>query len=133
MPPLAERIIRVEGFAEYQRAISRSEKVIRDGFRKELREAAEPVRRDAQALAIIEIPRMHKSPQWARMRTGITRNLVYVVPREKGTKRRPNKRPNLAVKLLNEAMSTALDRNIAGVEAHVDRLLTKSVREYGRG
>lgn len=77
-----------------------------------LKTAGEPVRLDAQALAVQNIPRV--GFPWSRMRLGIKRNYVYVAPVERGVKSRTltsRRRPRFKTKLLDEAMAPALERN----------------------
>src|SRR4029077_1350261 len=91
-------------------------------FRANERRIAEPVRSDAQTFAAGRIRNI--GAQWPRMRTGVTRSLVYVAPRQKGTHGRgPKRRPNLANLLMDRAMEPALQRNEARIERELERLL----------
>jgi hypothetical protein len=116
-----------------QRALAKADREVRLGFRRGLREVAEPVRRDAEELAGSKIRRMTFSPLWARMRTGITRKVVYVAPRQRGVKTRgadPRRRPNLAQLLLDRAMEPALDRHEHEIVEAFDRLLDKMADDF---
>lgn len=118
--------IAVEGMAGLQRALAGAERDVRLGVRAELRQVAEPVRSDAAALALTEIPRMARSPRWAGMRVGVTRNLVYVAPRQKGTHGRgPRRRPNLADLLMARAMEPALARHEHRIERDLEEMLDR--------
>ena len=126
--------VAVEGLAGLQRALRNADRDVRLGVRKELRHVAEPVRADAQALAAVRIRRMPQSPRWAGMRTGITRNLVYVAPRQKGVRGRgPTARPNLAGLLMDRAMEPALARHEDGIVRELDRMLDRVADQFNRG
>jgi hypothetical protein len=77
---------------------------------------------------------MPRSPNWSRMRVGVTRNLVYVAPRQKGTRGRgPRRRPKFADLLMGRAMEPALERNTPGIERHFDQLLDQVADGFNRG
>lgn len=126
----ADSAIRVEGLAELQRAFARADKTLSRELRDRLRDAAEPVRADAEQLAETSISRI--GLPWSRMRVGVTRHSVYVAPRKRGARRGPAKRPNLAELLLGRAMLPALDTNQAQVLDKVDDLLAEVGREWER-
>jgi hypothetical protein len=117
---MADTIV-VEGLTQLQRAFKAADVSVQRELRKALRVAAEPVRADAERLAVAGIPRI--GTPWSRMRVGVTNTMVYVAPRERGQKGRDQRlrRPNLARLLLDRSMQPALDHNraevIVGVEA----------------
>lgn len=116
--------IRVEGLRELNIALRKADRQTRLGIRGGLRQVAEPVQRGAEDLAMSEIPGMARSPRWSRMRIGITRDLVYVAPRERGTRGKgPRHRPNLAPLLMDRAMQPALDQHIGEIEHRFENLL----------
>jgi hypothetical protein len=124
----------VRGLNELQASLAHADRTVRLGVRKGLREAAEPVQRGAEQLAMSEIRNMSRSPKWSRMRVGVTRNLVYVAPRQKGTRGRgPRRRPNLADLLMGRAMHPALDQHIGEVEARLEELLDRAADEFNHG
>lgn len=126
-----ERLLRVEGLADLQRAFRVADRRIANDFRKELREAAEPVRAAAEQLAVQEITRV--GPNWSRMRVGVTRTSVYVAPRERGAQGRGNRRlrrPRFKDLMLDRAMEPALDRNIGRVEDNIEDLLARMARDW---
>lgn len=124
----------VQGLTELSRAFAKTDRAARLGFRKVLREAAEPVRADAQTLALEKIRRMPRSPKWAGMRIGVTRNLVYVAPRQKGTHGRgPRRRPNLADLLMTRAMDPALHAHETQIEQRVEHALDRLCDEFNAG
>jgi len=124
----------VYGLSDLQAAFKDADRQLRLGIRAELRQIAEPVAREAEQLALDSIRRMPRSPKWSKMRIGVTRNLVYVAPRQKGTHGRgPRRRPNLADLLLDRAMEPALERNTPGIERHFDQLLDQVADGFNRG
>lgn len=122
--------IRVKGLADLNRALKVAERDVRLGIRAELRHVAEPVRADAETLATARIS--HIGPNWSRMRVGVTQSSVYVVPRQRGTKTGRRKRPNLAVRLMNDAMQPALDRNVPEVERRFNAMLYDVAAKFNR-
>lgn len=123
----------VKGMADLQRALKYADRDVRLGVRREMRETAEPVRRDAQTLAGIRIRRIGSS--WDDMRTGVTQRSVYVAPRQRGVRRgdHPLSRPNLARLLMDRAMRPALERNEPQVRQAFDRMLGDMARRFNRG
>lgn len=128
MPP----VLAVRGLKELTKTFSKAPLDVKRAYRQELRTIAEPVQRTAETLAITKIRRMADSPQWAKMRIGVTQRLVYVAPRQRGVKssaRAGRRRRNLAGLLADRVLEPALERNRSRVEADfermLDRLLTK--------
>ena len=128
MPAVGETI-RVEGLRELQRAFAAADRTLVTELRTELREVAEPVRADAERLAVAGIPSIGLS--WSRMRVGVTQTGVYVAPRRKGGKG-SRRRPNLAGLLLGRSMMPALQQNVPQVEAGMERMLGKVGRAWER-
>lgn len=125
-----ERVIRLEGFRELSRAFALADKVLSAELRSGLRDAAEPVRSDAELLAVSRIPRIGIA--WSRMRVGVTRTSVYVAPRQRGARGGAGKRPNLAALLLGRSMEPALEANIGDVEDAVEDVLATVGRAWER-
>jgi hypothetical protein len=126
--------IRVKGLRELNRAFARADRDIRLGFRGALKDAAEPVRADAESLSRERIANI--GDRWSRMRVGITTRVVYVAPREKGVTTRGGaaaRRPNLAGLLMDRAMQPALDQNREQVVRSVERLLGDLGRDWAHG
>ena len=102
-------------------------------LRDAMKSAAEPVRRDAEQLAVSNIRRI--GIPWSRMRTGVTRHSVYVAPVERGVKSRTirrGRRPNLKPLLLERAMDPALDQNADKVEREVIDAMDDLFRRWER-
>lgn len=130
MPAVNERVVRVEGLRELSRAFALADKAERRMFRQSLRDVAEPVRADAEALAVSRISRI--GLPWSRMRVGVTRTSVYVAPRERGTRTPTRSRPKLASLLMDRAMQPALDAHVEEVEEATDRMLGDVARLWER-
>lgn len=123
----------VEGYTGLMRAIARSERDVRLGIRGELRELAKPVADQAERLALEEITRI--GPRWSKMRVGVTSQIVYVAPKQRGVKSRglaKRKRPNLATRLRDDAMQPALDFNEASIERGVEQFMNRIADNFSR-
>lgn len=91
-------------------------------LRVALRAVAEPVRSDAERLAVASIPTV--GVPWSRMRIGVTRTSIYVAPRQRGRNaNRLLRRPKFADLLLDRAMEPALAANEGRVVAAVEHVL----------
>jgi hypothetical protein len=129
----ATSAVRVKGLRELQRAFSVADKKLAKELRSRLRDVAEPVRADAERLAVQEIRNI--GIPWSRMRVGITRSLVYVAPVERGVKskgRASRRRPNLADLLMGRAMSPALEANEGRVLHELEDVLDDVGRAWER-
>jgi hypothetical protein len=127
---MANETIRVHGLRELNRAFARADKTVRLEKNKKLRRAAEPVRADAEALAVDRISRI--GPEWSRMRVGVTTKVVYVAPKPKGTRNQSRRRPKLAGRLMDESMVPALNRNRPAVMEALDEVLDEMERDWAR-
>lgn len=137
MPPPSSNAVRIEGLRELERAFKLYGRGMERGVREALEAAAEPVRADAQSLALVEIPRISLPSTrvpWHRMRVGVTRRTAYVAPEQRGDKslRGTRRRPKFASKLLTEAMEPALARNIGNVEREIGVALDDLGRMWER-
>lgn len=126
--------VAVTGLRDLNAALAKADRATRLGVRAELRQVGEPVRSDAQQLAGTAIPRMAHSPAWAGMRVGVTRSLVYVAPRKRGTRgRTPRSRPNLAQLLMARAMEPALRRHEGQTVERFDDMLDRVADRFNHG
>jgi len=120
--------LRVHGLRELTRAFGKISKDLSDEVRDELLDAVEPVKERAEQLALSRIRNMPLSPDWADMRTGVSRarGVVFMVPAHRSRRRSNQKRPNLGDLLLDRAMDPALEQEadsiVRGVEHALDRL-----------
>ena len=123
--------IRVEGLTRLSRAFNAADKTLTKQLKTSLREAAEPVRADAEGLAVSSIRNI--GVPWSRMRVGVTTKMVYVAPRQRGKKTLPSRRrPNLKPLLLHRSMEPALDRNEPEVLRRMDGVLEDVAHAWGR-
>ena len=109
--------VRVEGLRELRRAFKLAGRGMEKAIDEALEAASEPVKTDAQSLAISSIPRVGISSAgipWSSMRVGVKSNVAYIVPAARGN--RAKRRRNFGDILLSRAMEPALDRNIDNVE-----------------
>ena len=123
---MADAIVQVEGLRQLQRAFRAADRTLHLELRSALRDVAEPVRADAERLAVSAIPRI--GLPWSRMRIGVTQRAVYVAPKQRGVKTRgwdPRRRPNFADLMVDRVMDPTRERNQARVlEAMEDMLDT---------
>jgi hypothetical protein len=128
--------VSITGLRELERAFRRTDRARAGDLKDALEEAAAPVRRDAQALAVSEISHVRPGDPWAGMRIGTGRSIVYVAPIERGAKSRGDerkRRPKFGTKLMDEAMEPALARNRTVVEARLDKMLDELAAVWERG
>jgi len=127
-------LLLVENMAALQRALARTDRDLRLGIRREMRAMATPVAAHEQELALTRIRRMPSSPQWARVRTGVTSQLLYTVPRQKGTRGRgPKSRPNLANLLEDRAVEPTRRWFEPRAERELEQLLDRIADQFNRG
>ena len=126
----------VSGLRELNRAFANTDKETRLAWRAEERRIAEPIRKDAEQKALTAIPHMPGSPKWARFRVGVTRQMVYVAPRQRGARtaaRRGYRRPNLADLLETRALVPAGEQHEHQVDAEMERLMDKVAAGFNLG
>jgi len=125
--------VRVRGYRELAIAFSQAEREVRRDFPRELREAATPIKEDAERLAGTKIRRI--GSKWDKMRIGVTRTRVYVVPRQRGVRNKtsPRARPKFSELMLERAMRPALEQNEAEIEHRVEKALEHLCNEFNRG
>ena len=127
------RAVRVNGLRELTRAFAKIDKDLSNEVRDELLDAVEPVKERAQQLALSRIRNMPQSPEWAEMRTGVSRarGVVFMVPAAR-SRRRPNRRrPNVGELLLERAMDPAVDEQTDQIVRGVEHVLDRLGRENG--
>lgn len=104
---MAYGTVHVKGLAELNHAFARMSKDLSVEVREAIKDAAEPVRRRAHDLAIQNIS--HIGDRWSEFRIGATSRVVYIAPRERGTRIGLRKRRNLGPLLMDDAMALALE------------------------
>lgn len=124
----------VEGLRELEILFAAAGRQANRDLRSALRKAAEPVRRDAEALALSKIRRM--TIPWSQMRVGVTRQSVYVAPKLRGVKsgnpHDPRRRHNLVALMLDRAMEPALEANKAEVIRAIEEMLDRVAHNFNR-
>lgn len=127
--------VAVRGYRELSAAFAALDKEQKKKLPLVMREVAEPVRRDAETFASQRVRNIDAGDPWARMRTGVTRRLVYVAPKQRGVKGRDRRRrrPNLATLLAERALEPALHRHEADIERALDQALDRLCDEFNRG
>lgn len=118
---------------DLRRAFARADTTLRRELDDGLRRAAEPVRRDAEHLATLEIDNI--GVPWSRMRSRVTARATWVAPVERGVKSRGHqarRRPNLAGLLMERALEPALEQNRPEVERAVEDVLDTVARAWER-
>lgn len=126
--PIEQRTLVLQGYTDLQRAWAVADKETQRELRAALRDAAEPVRSDAQALTLHRIENM--TIPFSRWKVGVTRRSVYVAPRWRETRVKSRKRSNLADLMAERAAQPALNRNIRRVETEVDQALATVGRKW---
>ncbi len=134
---MAEMIL-IEGLASINRSLKMSGPLVANGLRLGMREAAEPVKRDADRLSrsgLSGMKRASKSPPpWSVQKIGQTQHEVYIKPTQRGLRGRSrsageNRRASKFVELMyGRSYDPALDRNRGLVRAIVDAQLSRVVR-----
>lgn len=125
--------VAVDGLAQLNRLFALADRESKAAVRAELREVGEPVARTAELNAILRIRRTPHSPEWTRMRTGVTRNLVYVVPKKRGVKAGdPAARPKFSRLMMDRAMKPALDRHAPDTERRMNHALDRIADRFNR-
>jgi hypothetical protein len=142
--PGAAAGVHVKGLRELQQAFALAEREARLFVRAELRHVAEPIRAEAEQLALTSISGMgrnRKSAKWGKMRVGVTRTLIYVAPRQRGrlTKQNPDRwgrgyyKGDFGGRLMRVAMEPALEHHAPDVEARMEHALDRMADHFNRG
>lgn len=119
----------VIGLKELEKAFAIAGTEFQKERRTRLRGMAEPVRVDAQVLALSH----GVGADWSRMRTGATPTLAYVAPVNRGTRIVPRKRRNFPRFILSRAMEPALARNAPRIVRQFEQMLARMERAWARG
>lgn len=128
--------VRVTGLADLNRALRRTSKEVRVGIRKELRGVAEPVRSESEVLATARIRNIGpptREASWSRMRIGVLTDVVYVAPKQRGSRGGPRSRRKFAGLLMVRAMQPALEHHAADAEREVDEMLGRVCNRFSIG
>lgn len=125
--------VRVTGLRELTRAFRGISREANKRLRLELIRAAEPVKTQAQNLALTQIHNMPRSPHWADMRIGVSaaKGLVYMVPQARSRGAKGGSRPNLKGLLLERSMDPALESQQAVIVYKVGQMFDNLADDYG--
>ena len=124
---MASQTVRVEGLREVNRALSRLNKNAAKAVRDELKAAGEPVRREAESMAVAHIRRI--GPEWSKVRLGATSRDVYIAPRRR--RGRGSSRPNLAILLMERAFKPAARLHEREIVMRVGQALDRLIGRAG--
>lgn len=118
---------------ELLRALDAFPEDVAEEITDELHEAAQPVAVTARARALTNITNMPRSPEWAAMRIGVAKRAatVWVAPQLRGNRTPGRGRPNLATKLMDEAMQPALEENTDKVVKRLDDMVDRIADHHG--
>ena len=126
--------IEVEGLPELLRALKGMEKDIAREFKWELEEAANPVKLGAQTKAFGALTNMRFSPEWARMRVGVSSRdvSVWVAPELRGGRGgSPGGKAVFKEAIQTRALNPALAENATKVEKNIDDMVDRIARRNG--
>ena len=132
-----ENPVIVSGFTELERDLKATSPALLKAMRVGLRQAVEPIKRDAERLSRSEISGMNrarvKPPPWSVQKIGETTREVYMVPNEKGARARTDskrRRPNFAALMMGRSYDPALEQNRAQVANTVDHVIGTVTRTF---
>ncbi len=121
--------------SELLRAFDQVEKDTKRIVRKDYREIAAPVKRDAERLAQDRVRRI--GSKWWHMRIGLTRTVLYVVPSKKGVRnnwaRTSARRPKFALLMQERAMDPALAQNEHEIVHIVEQQVEEIAHRFNHG
>jgi hypothetical protein len=141
-----ENPVIVSGFTELERDLKASSPLMLKALRTGLTIAVQPIKRDADRLALTRISGMKRArktagrkagfigpllPAWSVQKTGQNTKEVYMVPTEKGARARENsglRRPNFSVLMLGKSYDPALEGNRVQVLNTVDHVIGSVTR-----
>lgn len=128
---MATGTVRVRGLKELARAFKGISKDLSKELVQELRQAADPVKKEAEQLALTRIRNMPRTPEWAGMRIAVAKSRGTVTMYPQRRRRGGSARPNLATLLMDEAMDPGLEHNQQKVINRIDGLLGRLGGEHG--
>jgi hypothetical protein len=113
------------------RAIAAADSEIQAGAKKEILSIGELVAGRIEVLSLTRIRNI--GPVWWDMRVGQNPNLVYVVPRQRGTKVPARKRKQFAVLMLRKAFDPASAASRPEIKRRFDALLERVAGSFNSG
>lgn len=121
--------IRVEGLAELQAALRGFPGRVSREFNRELRRVAEPVRLSIEARMASNISHMKPGSRWISARVGVSKNEVYIVPKQRKNSGPKSARPNFSVLAMQRAYLPAEAEVAPGLEKAAEAAVEKAARE----
>lgn len=112
-------------------AIAAASEEIQVESKKEILAIGEIVASRSEGLALGGIPNIGRA--WWDMRVGQNRNLVYVVPRKRGTKVPSRRRPQFAPLIMRKALIPARNETEDEVQVRFQALLARITESFNRG
>ncbi len=122
-------VVKVEGLTQLERALKEAQPAVYHELRKALEAAGEPVAARAHGLAVQNIPTV--TDPWSQFRVGSTTQVVYVAPKQRGSKGGPRKRPKFASLLIKRALEPAVPFAEVELQRQAEAALHRAVREAG--
>jgi hypothetical protein len=119
--------VQIEGLNEVIRAFGKIEKSLAKEVRDSLKKAGEPVRVEAERMAVGNISNI--GPVWSRMKLGSTSSGVYIALQAR--RRGGPGRPNVGRLLLGESILPAVAEKGDETEREVEKALDHLTREEG--
>jgi hypothetical protein len=138
----------VTGFTQLERDLKATGPEMLKAMRTGLTIAVQPIKKDADALALTKISGMKRArksarrhagfigpllPAWSVQKTGQNTKEVYMVPTEKGARARENsalRRPNFAGLMLGKSYDPALEANRVQVYNTVEHVIGSVTRTF---
>lgn len=122
-------VVKIDGLAEFERALKVAEPVVYRELRKALEDAARPTAERSHSLALQNIPKV--TDPWSQFRVGSTTQVVYVAPKQRGSKAGPRKRPNFASLLIKRALEPAVPFAEVELREQAEIALNRAIAEAG--
>jgi hypothetical protein len=125
---MASDAIKVEGLAEMRAALRVFPAEVSRELTKGLRAAVEPARQAIEGRMASEISHMKPGSPWINARTGVARDMVYIVPKERGARgaKAHGKRPNFSHLALSLAYEPSAAEAAAGVALAAEAAIAKA-------
>ncbi len=124
----------VENLGEINRSLKLSGPAVAAAMKQGMLEGAEPIKRDVERLALSDISGMKrkKTSNWDLQRSGETVHEVYIVPVERGNKKRRDSKPDphkFVPIMFGKAYNPAFEQGRVPLVAFVDGWLGRVTRE----
>lgn len=122
-------VIKIQGLTELERALKEAEPLVYAELRKGLEAAGQPIAERSHALALQNIPKV--TEPWSEFRVGSTTQVVYVAPKQRGSKVGPRKRPKFATLLIKRALEPAVPGAEIELQRQAEAALNRAIDKAG--